>query len=125
MKVTLSMLEYVDCDHCGAVGKYRRLGPNHFACKECGAESWAEPCPPSCPERHHGPDPTLGVVLDDPQHNKGHRAPFDASALDKVKVSPGPDSKEAKLRSANFRRSGAASPTTRRNASRRRPSGST
>ncbi len=48
MRVTLEMLEYVDCDNCRTVGQYRRLGPNHFQCKACGETFRTAPCPPDC-----------------------------------------------------------------------------
>jgi len=56
LNVTLSDLEYVDCDECGAVGKYRKVGRNHFMCKKCGAHFVCTPCPPDCPDHIPAPE---------------------------------------------------------------------
>ena len=60
MNIRLEDLEYIDCDNCRSVGKYRRLGKNHFVCKVCGEEFRCEPCPSNCPDHIAAPEGNEG-----------------------------------------------------------------
>jgi len=43
-RTPLEYLEFVDCDKCGAIGKWEELAPNKFRCKSCKDEIETVPC---------------------------------------------------------------------------------